>query len=141
MRTLEDIERDLKKAYEDAKPIFEARERAMEKINSFHKELNQFKLDNGLFNPMSDLVQHKGKYIRDIELVEKRADGTLGIKYMYGDELFKIDENGHLDYSSYNNGIMYYKESEKAYMYEFYGRGTKYDFVGYLSIEFGDEDE
>lgn len=140
MRTFEDIERDLKNAQEEAKPIIKAREKAVAKINQYYHELEQFKLDNGLYRPMSDLEQCKGKEIYHIKLVQRKEDGTLSCKDMYNDEMFDVDKNGHLYYSSYQCGIMGYSEKDGKYIYTYHGREMEYDFVGFTEISVDDED-
>lgn len=136
MRTLEDIERDYEQAKREAEPIIKAREEAVHKINLLYKEMEDYKIQHDLFNPMSDLEKYKGKEISHIKLVVRNDDGTFETKDMYNDELFKVDENGHLDYSSYNNGIMSYIENKGKYVFCYYGHETWYDFAGYLEICF-----
>lgn len=135
MRTIEDIERDLENAKKEAEPIIEAREKAVKKINQYYHELKQFKMDNGLYHSMSELEKYKGHTVNNIELIEKEKDGTLSSEYMYNDEIFKVDENGHLDYSSYQCGIMSYSEERGKYIYSYYGHETERNFVGFLEID------
>ena len=104
MRTLEDIERDIECINEEIKPIDKARNELIEKRSRLHKEKEKYVLDHELFHPMSDLINYAGKEINYIDLVERNKDGLLVIDYIYNDEMFSIDENGHLDYSSYNCG-------------------------------------
>lgn len=141
MRTLEDIERDLEKARKEAEPLIKAREEAVGKCNLLLKEKEQYKIDHVLFHPMSELEKHKGKKIVHIKLVEKSQDGKLCATDMWIDELFSVDSAGHLDYSSYNYGIMQYREKKQKYIYSYYGLETERDFVGYLDVEFEEEDE
>ena len=60
---------------------------------------------------------------------------------MYDDEVFEVDDHGHLDYSSCDYGVMRYDENENVYVYKNHGIETKYNFVGYISIEVDNEDE
>lgn len=140
MRTLEDIERDLEIAREERKPIYKAYEEISKKCYKLKEEATQYKLQNGLFTPMSELEKHKGKSILHFELVVRNEDGSLETKDMWNNEYFKIDENGHLDYSSYICGVMYYDSEIGKYKFDFHYHPTIYDFVGYLEIEF-EEDE
>lgn len=90
---------------------------------------------------MSELAKHKGKEISHIILVERNEDGTLDTEYMYNDEMFSVDERGYLDYSSYNCGVMHYDDSINKYVEWCHYRRTEHDYVGYLEIEFEDDDE
>lgn len=140
MRTLEDIERDYEKAKAEAEPIIKAREEVVHKCNVLHKEIEDYKIKHGLFNPMSDLEKYKGRKIISIKLVEKDEDGNLSVEDMWNDEIFSVDKDGHLDYSSYNCGVMSYDEQTGKYIYFYHYHSTERDFVGYLDICFEDEE-
>lgn len=136
-RTIEDIQRDFELAKKELEPIEIQRNKAVKKVNHFYKELEQYKLNHGLYRPMSDLKEYIGKSIKHIELVYRDSDGKMQIEDMYNDELFKVDKEGHLDYSSYNCGVMHFNNGK--YIYQYYGHPTEYDFLGFLDI--GVEDE
>ena len=141
MRTLEDIERDLEKAENEAKPIKKLWEEAVKKCNRLRDEAEQYKINNGLFHPMEELKNHIGKEISHIKLVEKTSDGELQSKDMYNYEMFSVDKNGHLDFSSYEMGIMNWCEEKRMYCYSYHYCGTYHDFVGYLYVCFEDDEE
>lgn len=140
MRTLEDIERDLEIARKEEEPLAKALGEASNKRRKLENELRQYKLQNGLFTPMSELENHKGKSIFHIELVVRNEDGSLETKDMWGDEIFKVDENGHLDYSDYMSGVMYFNSEIGKYEHDFHYYPTICDFVGYLEIKFESKD-
>lgn len=140
MRTLEDIERDLEIAKKEAEPIIKARDEAVRKCNALYEEAKQFKMQNGLYTPMSELEKHKGKSISHIELVVRNEDGSMETKDMWRGEILKVDKNGHLDYSDYTSGVMYFNSKIGKYEHDFHYFPTIYDFVGYLEIRF-EEDE
>lgn len=140
MRTLEEIERDLDIARKEEEPLAKALGEASNKRRKLEDELQQYKLQNGLFTPMSELQNHKGKSISHIELVMQNEDGSLETKDMWGGEIFKVDENGHLDYSDYMGGVMYFDSEIGKYEHDFHYHPTIYGFVWYLEIEF-EEDE
>lgn len=133
-RTLEDIERDLALAKEELEPIQEARDKAARKVSDFRDELEKYKLNNGMYHPMSDLNQYIGCNISSIKLVERDEDGSLDTDDMYGDEYFKIDENGHLDYSSEFGGVMDYDEKIGKYVMLCHYFRTEHDYVGFLEL-------
>ena len=118
MRTLEDIERDLEKAENEAKPIKKLLEEAVKKRNLLRGEAEQYKINNGLFHPMEELKNHIGKEIDHIKLVEKTENGELQLNDMYNYEMFSVDKNGHLDFSSYEMGIMFWDDKKQMYCYK-----------------------
>lgn len=131
-RTIEDIQRDFELAKKELDPIEIQRNEAVKKVNRFYNELEKYKLNHGLYRPMSDLKEYIGKHIKHIKLVYRDSDGKMQIEDMYNDELFKVDKEGHLDYSSFQCGNMcFYNEK---YMYQYHGLLTEYDFLGFLEI-------
>lgn len=133
-RNLKEIETDLKQAKEEAQPIIKARNIAVEKIDRLENELIQYKLNNGLYRPMSDLQQYAGKTVKAIKLVVRDQKGNLVTKDMYKDEDFKVDDRGHLNYASFVHGYMHCDE-EGIYYFLYNGHKTTYDFLGFLEIE------
>lgn len=140
MRTLEDIERDLEIAKKQQELIMDANDEAVRKYRILREEAREYKIQNGLFTPMSELEKYKGKRISYIELVVRNKDGSLETEDMWGGEIFKVDKNGHLDYSDYMSGVMYFNSQIGKYEHDFHYHPTIYDFVGYLEVEF-EEDE
>lgn len=114
---------------------------ASNKRRKLEDELTEYKLQNGLFTPMSELENHKGKHISYIELVVRNEDGSLKTKDMWGGEIFKVNKNGHLDYSDYMSGVMYYDSKTGKYEHDFHYHPTIYDFVGYLEIRFEKDED
>lgn len=141
MRTLEDIERDLKNAETEAEPIKKLWEEAVKKCNQLRDEAEQYKINNGLFHPMEELRNHIGKEISHIKLVEKKSDGELKAEYMYNYEMFSVDKNGHLDFSSYEMGVMGWDEDRQMYCYFYHYCVEYHDFIGYLDVCFEDDKE
>lgn len=140
MRTLEDMQRDYEIAKKELEPIEKERKKALSKCNELREEMENYKLKNGLFHPMSDLEKHKDKEISSIELVERKENGELSIEYMYNHELFRVDENGHLNYSSYERGVMFYDKEKGKYIYAYHYHEMVHDFVGYLKVDFEDDE-
>lgn len=131
-RTIEDIQRDFELAKKELEPIEIQRNEAVKKVNRFYNELEKYKLDHGLYRPMSDLKEYIGKSIKHIKLVYRDSDGKMQIEAIYNDEQFEVDKEGHLDYSSFQCGEMYFYNGK--YMYQDYGLPTEYDFLGFLEI-------
>lgn len=137
MRTLDDIEKELREAKNESDSLRRKLEQSINKENSLYKEMIQFRLDNGMYHPMSDLKQYAGKNVNSIQLVKKNNDGTLGTKTMYNSSIFIVNDLGHLDYLSYYSGSMHFNENEEVYEYVCFPKVEvrKYDFVGYISID------
>lgn len=91
--------------------------------------------------PMSNLSNYIDKDIYSIELVERNDDGSVDVVNIVSDELFYVDEQGHLVFSSYSCGVMSYDNSIRKYVKHYYGHRTEHKFVGFLSIEVEDEKE
>ena len=133
-RTLDIMEAELDATIKQLKPL-EKKRIALE------REIKDFKLENALYHPMSELANYKGREILSITLVEKRGDGKLGTEYMYNDEIFKVTDDGHLHYSSYEGGCVDYYEEDGKYRHYYYGHATSHDYIGFLEIELGEESE
>ena len=131
-RTLEIMEAELKATNEQIKPLEQKRIK-------LEKEIRDYKLDNALYHPMSELINYKGREIHSITLVEKKRDGKLVTDYMYNDEIFKVTDDGHLHYSSYGCGVMDYYEEDGKYYHYCWGHGTPHEYVGFLDIEVDEE--
>lgn len=133
-RTLEIIEEELRRTEEERKPLSEAIDVLNKKIAKLEDEIEAHKLNNGLYHPMSELENYKGREIIDITLVERDEEGALKTEYIYGDEMFEVDKNGHLDFSSYNCGVMSYDEKIGKYVEYFHYCREEHDYVGFLDI-------
>lgn len=137
-RTLEIMEEELEATRELLKPLQKQLEPLHKKINELEREIESYKLENGMYHPMAELDNYKGKDIRSITLVERDEDGTLFTDFMYDDEIFEIDDNGHLYYSSYEGGITEYDDETKKYIHMYYGHPEYHDYVGFTKIEIRD---
>lgn len=133
-RTLEEMYADLHSAEERLKPLDEAATIIRKEISNLEDEIEKYKLDNAMYYPMSDLCNYKGKNIEYIDLVERSEDGTLSVERMYNDEMFNIDQDGHLDYSSYDYGIMGYDAKINKYVEWYHYHRTEHDYVGFMEL-------
>ncbi len=133
-RTLEDMYKDLNSAEERLKPLDEVANSIRKEISNLEDEIEKYKLDNAMYHPMSELCNYKGKQISYIDLVERHEDGTLSVERMYNDEMFSVDEDGHLEYSSYDYGVMDYDVNTNKYVEWFHYRRTEHDYVGFMEL-------
>lgn len=134
-RTLDIMMKELADVKEEKKPLSEAINILNEKIAKLDDEILAYKLNNGLYHPMSELANYIGKDISSIKLVERDEEGALDTDYMYCDEIFEVDENGHLYYSSWSGGITEYDDDSGKYVHMYYGCPEYHDYVGFLEIE------
>ena len=130
-RTLEIMEAELNSAKEQFEPL-------KKKISELEREIEGYKLDNALYHPMSELTNYKGKYVRSITLVERDEDGVLSTDFIYDDDIFEVDNDGHLYYSSYSGGITEYDNETHKYVHMYYGHPEYHDYVGFTEIEIRD---
>lgn len=137
-RTLDVMMEELCLVKEEKKPLSEAIDVLNKKIAQLDNEIEAYKLNNGLYHPMSELENYKGREILNITLVERNEDGALETEYIYGDEMFEVDKNGHLDFSSYNCGVMSYDEKIGKYVEYFHYCREEHDYVGFLDITLRD---
>ena len=140
-RTLEDIEREYEIVRKELEPIEIEYKKGLNKLSELSDEMEQYKLQHGLYMPMSELEKHMGEKIDYIRLVVRDENGELDTKDFGCDEYFSVDENGHLDYSSYDFGVMFYDNKINKYKHMYYYSTTIYNFVGILEVEFGNEED
>lgn len=125
---------ELKLAEEQLKPL-------KKRVSDLNEEIKKYKLNNGLYYPMSELENYKGKRIRTITLVERDEDGTLDtdfIYFIYDDDFFEVTNDGHLYYSSYNGGITEYDSDAQKYVHMYYGHPEYHNYVGFTEIDVRD---
>lgn len=139
-RTLDDMLKDLELAKKELDPLLEAIKVAEHRVNDIQKEIDTYKLSNGMYHPMSELLNYKGKKLNYIELVEINKSGTLSTDCIYNDEFLGIDNNGHLFYSSYDFGILEYNEEKDRYEKWYHYYCNERNYVGFMEISFSDED-
>ena len=132
-RTLEIMETELESITKQLTPL-------QKRASELSREIEQYRLDNALYHPMSELINYKGKTISSITLVRKEKDEKLTIEYMYNDDIFEVTDDGYLHYSSYEGGVMDYSAKARGYVRYYYGHGTAYNYVGFLEIELEAED-
>ena len=134
-------------------------------IDEFDDEINKLKTQiqainktqlEPLYNQVKDLKNLKNKYIVENKLyktfpldkkyVKKWISNIVFItdngetEEYFDDELFLVDECGYPYYSSYENGILSYSNSDKKFIHMYHSFPTKKNFVGYIDIEFNDEE-
>lgn len=139
-RTLDIMMEELRLAEEERKSLSDAIKLANDKIRKTEKEIETYKLNHAQYHPMSELANYKGKKISHIVLVERDENGTLDTEYVCSDEMFSVDNNGHLYYSSNYCGVMHYDETIDKYVKWYHFNKTEHDYIGFLEIELEDDD-
>lgn len=133
-RTLDIMMEELERIREERKPVYEVVSALDKEIAKLNDEILAYKLNHELYHPMSELTNYIGKNISSITLVERDEEGALDTDFMYCDEIFEVDENGHLYYSSYSGGITEYDDDDDKYVHYYYGCPEYHDYVGFLDI-------
>ena len=133
-RTLEIMEEELKLVKQEYNVLDKKR-------RNLEIEIEEYKLNNGLYHPMSELANYIGKDVDYIKVVIRNEDGTLETDFLCCDEIFEINEYGQLYYSSYSGGIIEYDTTEHKYVHMYYRCPTYYDYVGYMDLKLDDDDE
>ena len=133
-RTLEDMYKDLHSAEERLKPLDEAATIIRKEISNLEDEIEKYKLDNAMYHPMSELCNYKGNEISYIDLVEKDQFGELSVERIYNDEMFNVDPDGYLTYSSYDYGVMDYDTKINKYVWWRHFHKTEHDYVGFMEL-------
>lgn len=134
------MERTLDIMMAELEPVEKEYKILEEKVKSLRNEIEDYKLSNNLYHPMSELANYKGKEISWIKLVERNKDGTLDTDFMCCDEFLEVDEDGYLHYSSFEGGITHYDDETGKYVHYYYGCPDYHDYVGFLEIKFYNED-
>lgn len=144
-RTLDDMRQDFKLAKKEIESIQEVFVEAIKKKDKILQEIKQYKLDNGMYLPISDLLNHKNKVVDYIDLVELNEDGTLSLECLWNDPTYTkrlvINENGHVYYYDTARTISYNEESDRYIMQFLYnGKMTEHNYVGVFMVDFLEEE-
>ena len=124
-------------------PLEEKAEKARKKLHSLEDKLEKYRVEHGMFYPLSRLVDFKDKVdeIIRITFVQKTSGGKFKTYDLCNDEILEIKADGKFYYSSYGGGIIGYDEEKKDWYHAFWGSRRKLDdFVGFLEFDM-DEDE
>lgn len=140
-RTLNDMMNDLESAKKEYESLQKVADKALKKVNKINKEIEKYKIDNKLYYPMSELSKYIEREIIYIDLIEKTKSGGLTVKRIYNDEMFSVDENGHLHYSSYNCGVMDYDENINKYVEWCHYFRNEHDYIGFLELKLEEDDD
>ena len=115
-----------------------------EKVESSEKELDElikeeYKLfiENKMYCPMSKLQDFKRDDDERPDIYRiKIVLGDGDYKSLYG-EIIYVDDNGHLYFSDYEQGIIEFNKEKGKYTHSYWGDTTELDFVGFYDIELG----
>lgn len=139
MRAYEEIERDYEEVRKRLDTLDKERGPLLLRSRELSKEMEMFKVYHGIFHPMFELEKYKGKDVSSIRLIVKDENSNLTIEDFYSDEdVFFINDQGHLEYSSLINGCMEYDEETRKYVFMKHFNRTEYDFVGFIDISLMD---
>lgn len=135
---LQKIKDDIEKQKAIVEPIKKQFEAAYGKYDKLQNKLEKYRLEHGMFYPLSKLAEFKDEAsdILSIKFVQRTKNGKFKADEIVNDDLFFIRDDGTFEYSSYEGGIIEKDEDGKWY-HQYYGSSRKLDdYVGFLSIEF-----
>lgn len=129
-------EKELKLLEEEIYRLDNKRFKMMTSIELLRDKINQYRLNNGLYHPMSELSNHIGKSVRNICLVKRKDDGVLDIEWIEHKAVFDVYKDGTLVCFDGYDYYLRYDDRIKKYIKEYDHRIEWIDYVGFMSIEF-----
>lgn len=138
-KMIEDLnlsEKELKLLEEEIYRLDNKRFKMMTSIELLRDKINQYRLNNGLYHPMSELLNHIGKSVLSICLVKRKDDGTLDTEWIGHKAVFDVYEDGTLVSFDGYDYYLRYDDRIKKYIKEYDHRMEWIDYVGFMSIEF-----
>ena len=135
------MERTLEVMEEELKLVKSGFDTLRAKKETLENEIEEYKLNHGIYRPMSELINYIGKDIDSIKVVIRNEDGTLETDFLYCDEIFEVNEYGQLYYSSYSGGIIEYDNDAHKYVHMYYCHPTYYNYVGFMDLKLEDDDD
>ena len=106
------------------------------RVTSLKKQKNKYIVENKLYKTFPLDKKYVEKCISNITFITAKGE----TEEYFDDELFWVDKHGFPYYSSYENGILEYSQSDKKFIHMYHGFPTKKDFIGYIEIDFNGED-
>ena len=100
------------------------------KRNSIKDELLKYRISTGDYISGTDLIDLPNYTRIDIDVV---LDSNLEEVYIPSDEGVYI-QDGRLDCSSYNEGLLYYSDDDKCYIYAYHYSKQKLD-IKYILLK------
>jgi hypothetical protein len=100
------------------------------KQNSIKLELLKYRISTGDYIDGDDLINLPNYTRIDVDVV---LDSNFEEVYIPSDEGVYI-QDGRLDCSSYNEGLLYYSDDNKCYIYSYYHRNHKLD-IKYIFLK------
>ena len=138
------IKDEIEKQKAIVEPIKKEFEAAYGKYDKLQTKLEKYRLEHGMFYPLSRLADFKDKDndVESICFVQRTKKGKFKTDWIFNDDLFTIYDDGKFYYSSYENGIIGYDENEKRWYHDLYHcRKRLDDYVGFMRITFNDKND
>lgn len=142
VRILDDIENDLAELEEWFDNLKMTLKEKQDDRENLLEERDKYIVDNDLYRPMSELLNHKGEQIWSIKLVQKHLDDSLSVKYLEGqtfDDTIFINNNGRIILFSHRDYSFDYDFRSERYL-EWDGFHSRtYNIVGFFDLRFVEE--
>lgn len=114
----------------------------MERVAELHDEAHKLEyaakeyfISNRLWSPMEELKDYIGESFSHppftlfyINLDEE--GGEIESSYLYG-EICEVQEDGHMYYSDYDDGIIEWCEKQNCYVWAYWGNYTNIHILGF----------
>jgi hypothetical protein len=134
-KTLENMKKELERLEEEL-------DEASWNYSQFNDKVIKYRLNNGLYHPMSELTNYIRKDINEITIVIKNEDGMLETLRLcdYRDDDYDccIDWQGHILYHSDSEGIIRYDDYTNKYVHVEGYNIVYHDFIGFMNLSFAD---
>ena len=121
----------MKKYLSLKKEAYQLREEACE----IERKAEKYFIENRLWSPMEELKGYIGDsfshppftlYYIDLD----KEDNEIKHTYLYG-EICEVQEDGHMYYSDYDDGIIEWTEKQNCYVWAYWGNYTNIHILGF----------
>ena len=121
----------MKKYLSLKKEAYQLREEACE----IERKAEKYFIENRLWSPMEELKGYIGDsfshppftlYYIDLD----KEDNEIKHTYLYG-EICEVQEDGHMYYSDYDDGIIEWNEKQNCYVWAYWGNYTNIHILGF----------
>jgi hypothetical protein len=97
------------------------------------KAAEKYYIENRLWSPMEELKDYIGDSFSHPPFTlfyMKEGEEEIKSKYLYGD-ICEVQEDGHMYYSDYDDGIIEWNEKQNCYVWAYWGNYTNIHILGF----------
>ena len=138
-KKLESLKKAIEKQKAIREPIMKEFFKESEKLDELEKKLEKYRLENGMFYPISmlkDFADDIHQSFEAIQFVTKEGKEFKSFWHFHT-ELFEIQKDGHFYSSDYEDGIIEWDKKRRRYVQLYYGSEKVLpQIVGFMKIDF-----